>query len=71
VPWVDITVTGERENARRLMRVGERGMDMRPIFSVLSDDWDNIVDEQFELVAAPANLDAAAVIVLAFRFHGV
>lgn len=48
MPWVDITVTGERENARRLMRVGERGMDMRPIFSVLSDDWDTIVDEQFE-----------------------
>jgi phage gpG-like protein len=48
VPGIDITVTGDKENARRIMRCGERGMNMRPIFEVLSDDWEDIMDEHFE-----------------------
>ena len=48
MPGIDITVTGERENARRIFAVGERGMDMRPIFEVLSEDWEGIVDAHFE-----------------------
>lgn len=52
MPGIDITVTGERENARRIMRAGERGMDMRPIFHVLSDDWEDIMDEHFETEGA-------------------
>jgi hypothetical protein len=48
MPGIDITVTGTERNARRIMAVGERALDYRPIFSVLSDDWDELVDEQFE-----------------------
>jgi len=48
MPGFDMTITGEKEAARRIMAMGERGMNMQPIFEVLSDDWDDIVTEHFE-----------------------
>lgn len=45
---ISITVTGEEKVARRIMRVGDRGYDMRPVLELISDDWDRIADDQFE-----------------------
>ena len=53
MPGVDVTVEGHEEAGRRIFAVGQRGMDMRPIFTVLSEDFSDIV----ELIKGHGHID--------------